>query len=1669
MVRDYSVISKGKYEYKQTSEFLKIERFLIVRKKKRRMLLLDLENTSEETLTALKLQVEQFDVRGKDLGPTTFELKTSYKQGKFILKKAIELHHSCIDFRVKVVYAEYGNYVYRLGDEDTYVTYEKKKKRKKLNDSAIRKKTGKEGHSEKKRAFKAPVFVGLFAAVVILASAGLSFLHLQSYKEEKEQFFLQNLKYEFIDGNKAEGAPVYITGYIGLGGEDIVIPNSVEGHPVQGIAQGAFANNSIIETLTVQKGVVISVDAFYNCSALRSVTLLGDNAVEDYAFAQCSNLETVKATDLIYAGNMAFSNASDLQSLRIESSAGNQGSVIFGEKVVTGAREMTEIYIDRYIAYGETCQYFDNIGSVETLYLKNMNYAAYSSDGALDKTLGDMFGENGAKIGKFEIKYADTIPAFLTEKCNKKLTSFKVSNLTETTVGEAAFKDCEKLTTVDIPKLITEVGANAYEGTAITSFNALALQKMGAGAFKNCKALADFQLDVISELTSIPKEAFSGCESLALMYVPAKVEKIGDKAFYECKEMATLTFAMDGVLESIGDNAFELCKKLVTLNLPTKLETIGSGAFKTCNRLNYISIPQSVTAVESDAFAECYRLYEIENLSYTVDIIPGVGLGEYSLMVYTSASDARMPRKIVGDYEFGHVDDTWYLLWYHGSDSELTLPTGDGLDNYVVQSYLFIDTEGITAVNIPNQAAVVGKKVVHESDVSRVSFTDGSAELTFTKETFNGCDNLVELNFNSRTFYTIEEGMFSDCASLSKIVLPTYLTTIGVSAFAGCESLTSVSGGRDVQIVDDSAFNGCTKLTSFAFGSNLTTIGAYAFKGCKALTNCTGANSLVTIKNNAFEGCASLSAITLPETLTSIGEYAFLNCSSLKNVVIPTLITSLGQETFSGCSSLVGVSSAKGLLYMGDRVFYECSSLVSVAMPALTEMGEECFSGCSSLGNVEISATLLEIPTAAFYNSGVQSISGGSNLTTIGTQAFYNCARLSSLTLPTNVQTIGEYAFYSCSQLSTLKLNLAVEVIGQNAFAECKKLSGVTINDGLSTLGYGVFENCTSLQYVNIGDNVGTVGGSAFRGCTSLKSVTVGNDVGTISADAFAECKALQTVTIGESLYKIGASAFNGCSALQSVTFGYGLEQIGESAFYQCTALTYVELPDSVSYLGGKAFYQCTALTEARLSSNLSQINAETFYGCKNLETVWLGSKLSSIGSDAFRDCDHLYEIYNLSNLKLTCNSPTYGYVAYNAVAIHTDENASLETVTIGNYVFKTTGSTWALVKYNGTETSLTLDTISNTRYTVDSYEIARYAFKEYSQLQNLAIGEAVTSIRSYAFSGLSGLKTLNFDGVSPDLSVIPANAFCGTWNLESVVIPLTLSGLSNRAFDDFSSNFRVYYRGDMASWYSYGRSKYGTNNDAYVYYYDECIHYEREWSDKNGSITTAKKDFIKEIIREPSCTESGETHYYCNTCTDEKFEYPSALGHSMQNSVCTRCGYMEEMLVQKSSLSQFRTAVTITNNSTDPFDLFETTETEIHAPDVYSAISTLTFTAKKAIRLSFVASALGDCTLTVKMTNGGVTRTRQVGSYSSFDFDLDIGATVEFIYVDNRVVVEEPDEPSVDSSSSSSGSDSSSPSDSSSADDSSSSEDWNTNYSSRESDQFASAYIHQICVWSLD
>ena len=89
---------------------------------------------------------------------------------------------------------------------------------------------------------------------------------------------------------------------------NIVIPETIEGYPVIGIASNAFEND-ILKSITIPASVTsIGSSAFSGCSGLTGVTIPNSvTSIEWYAFSGCSGLTSVTIPDSVTSiGDWAF-------------------------------------------------------------------------------------------------------------------------------------------------------------------------------------------------------------------------------------------------------------------------------------------------------------------------------------------------------------------------------------------------------------------------------------------------------------------------------------------------------------------------------------------------------------------------------------------------------------------------------------------------------------------------------------------------------------------------------------------------------------------------------------------------------------------------------------------------------------------------------------------------------------------------------------------------------------------------------------------------------------------------------------------------------------------------------------------------------------------------------------------------------------------------------------------------------------------------------------------------------------------------------------------------------------------------------------------------------------------------------------------------------------------
>ena len=84
-----------------------------------------------------------------------------------------------------------------------------------------------------------------------------------------------------------------------------------------------------------------------------------------------------------------------------------------------------------------------------------------------------------------------------------------------------------------------------------------------------------------------------------------------------------------------------------------------------------------------------------------------------------------------------------------------------------------------------------------------------------------------------------------------------------------------------------------------AVPDTVSSIGSSAFYGCEALTDITLGSKLKKIESQTFYGCIVLPSIVIPYNVTTIGDSAFVNCTKLTQITVPRNTTSIASNAFS--------------------------------------------------------------------------------------------------------------------------------------------------------------------------------------------------------------------------------------------------------------------------------------------------------------------------------------------------------------------------------------------------------------------------------------------------------------------------------------------------------------------------------------------------------------------------------------------------------------------------------------------------------------------------------------------------------------------------------------------------------------------------------------------------
>ncbi|MEI6751559.1 MAG: leucine-rich repeat domain-containing protein [Paludibacter sp.] len=820
---------------------------------------------------------------------------------------------------------------------------------------------------------------------------------------------------------------VRITAYTGIDGT--YNTGNMTHFAADEIPQNAFYNNKTIKIILLPNSVTsIGIGAFSNCSSLTSIGIP-------------SSVTTI--------GSSAFYFCSGLTSIMIPNSVISIGGYAF---------------------------------SGTAWYAKQPNGLIYA--------------------GKVAYAYKGTMPANTSISLNEGTTG----------IAGLAFSGCSGLTSITIPNSVTSMGDKVFQScSSLTSITIpSSVTSIGSSAFSGCSGLTS--ITIPNSVTSIGSSAFSNCSNLTSITIPNSVTLIGNSAFYSCSKLTSINLSSSVI--SIGSFAFSWCIGLTSITIPNSITTIGDGVFQFCSGLTSISIPSSVTSIGTAVFSGCSKLTAInvdtnnptfsglDGMVYNkkqtkILICPVAKMGSF---IIPSSVDS------IGNYAFQSCVGL----------TGITIPNSvTSIGNYAFQSCI-----GLTAVEFQDNSVLksIGSNVL--SGCSKLAnFTIPASVSTIDNSAFYGYSGIVNLDAN-HPIYTLLNGILYDkeittlfqCiqSTNGSLEIPSSISSIKNKAFFN-SNITGIKLSESLQSIGDYAFDSCFYLTRIVLPSSITSIGNSVFKMSAIKSIVSNASNPFSLgSDNVTNNCilyVPIGSKNLYQSATNWKGFSIIVELSSKsvNVTTPGKLSSYfttNEKTSITSLTLSGTIDARDFKYIRDSL----SVLNGVDMSNVTISAYTGTAGPYSTSSTIYAAS--EIPSNSFNNKPIiTNIILPSSITSIGSSAFNNCSNLSSISIPGSVTSIGAGTFYYCSNLTSINIPNSVTYIGSNAFAGTawynNQPAGLVYAGKVAYSYKGIMSAGTSIKL-----NEGTTGITEyiFQKNRNLTSITIPSSVTSIGSYAFSDC-----------------------------------------------------------------------------------------------------------------------------------------------------------------------------------------------------------------------------------------------------------------------------------------------------------------------------------------------------------------------------------------------------------------------------------------------------------------------------------------------------------------------------------------------------------------------------------
>lgn len=635
-------------------------------------------------------------------------------------------------------------------------------------------------------------------------------------------------------------------------------------------------------------------------------------------------------------------------------------------------------------------------------------------------------------------------------------------------------------------------------------------------------------------------------------------------------------------------------------------------------------------------------------------------------------------------FEFEAYEQGMQVSKYLGSDAIVSIPAlVDGKKILAIGINAFRDNKKVKKITIPEGIEIIDDFVFSGCDNLETVLLPNSL-LRLGYESFRECYSLQEIVIP----YNVEkigDYCFYKCHKLANIVLLSSVPLrIEFAAFSECHALENFTFPEVTRFIGPYAFNNCINLGNITIPKNVQQIGLSAFYGCASLSTV-----FLQVQNSIenkkwFARCRNLSKIVVSACCQQ--QYMYNDSwNENRDLLIFKLSTPQNLSFDSGILSWDAVDSAdyyeiciSGTKYESKHPFFvlpnnvisdatcyviahsynssvidsEQSSEYVVRSDKKTFEIEEIdgenvlvqYNGNSPL--VDIPSEVTVIAEEVFYNhEEIREVKLPKGLTRIEKGAFYHCLNLFKIDFPDSLLEIGDEAFWG-AHIQELVLPDNMLRIGSLCFACCNYLVKLIIKSTQLVAGDKAFYRCIELKKVILPKGFPEIYKGMFRGCTELDEIILPEGIKTIKSGGISYVMRLQRLIIPKSVSTIEAEAFSNSFGLVDIF----VDEANES-FYDMNGVLINKTDNSIihypadkknpEYIVDKkitrimnfAFMDTEHLTKVVVEGNLSEIGKGAFERCPDLREVMIKGDVTLIQSNAFKDCINLNKLFLLSEV----------------------------------------------------------------------------------------------------------------------------------------------------------------------------------------------------------------------------------------------------------------------------------------------------------------------------------------------------------------------------------------------------------------------------------------------------